>query len=327
METIVNHAEVHSQLLDRQARIREFLKGQRQNSQLVNLLREVDLALERIDDGSYGICEICSEGIEANYLHADPLVKICLAHLSDDQRNAVERDLERAAAVQGKLLPTTNKRFDGWEVCYHYEPLGPVSGDFCDLIQQENGNLFFIFGDVSGKGVAASLLMSHLHGIFRSLASTDMPVHRLVEHANRLFTESTHSENFATLVCGFASTNGEIELTNAGHCYPLAVQQGQIRSIESTGLPLGMFFSAEYESRKVHLKAGDTLFLYTDGVTEARSSSHDEYSEARLSALIAQEHHRSPEDLINATLTDLTNFRNGTPKVDDLTLLALKRRS
>jgi sigma-B regulation protein RsbU (phosphoserine phosphatase) len=326
METMASHSEVHSQLLDRQARIREFLKGQRQSAQLVNLLREVDSALERIDDGSYGICEICSEGIEANYLQADPLVKICLAHLSEDQRHAVERDLERAAAVQGKLLPTTNKNFDGWEVCYHYEPLGPVSGDFCDLIQQADGSLFFIFGDVSGKGVAASLLMSHLHGIFRSLVSSEMAVHRLVEQANRLFTESTHSANFATLVFGKASANGEVELTNAGHCYPLAVQQGQIRSIESTGLPLGMFFSAEYESRKVHLAPGDTLFLYTDGFTEARSSTQDEYSEARLSALIAREHHRSPEDLIKSALADLTSFRNGIPKIDDITLLALKRR-
>ncbi len=327
METVASHADVQSHLLDRQARIREFLKGQRPNAQLVDLLREVDLALERIDDGSYGICHVCSEGIEANYLRADPLVKICLAHLSAEQQHAVERDLERAAAVQGKLLPTTNKRIEGWEVCYHYEPLGPVSGDFCDLIQQDDGSLFFIFGDVSGKGVAASLLMSYLHGIFRSLASTDMPVHRLVEHANRLFTESTHSVNFATLVFGKASANGEVEMTNAGHCYPLAVQNGQIRSLESTGLPLGMFFSAEYESRKIQLAAGDTLFLYTDGLTEARSSSQDEYSEARLSALIAREHHRSPEDLIKSAMADLTTFRNGTPKIDDITLLAIKRRS
>ncbi len=169
--------------------------------------------------------------------------------------------------------------------------------------------------------------MSQLHAIFRTLVSTERSLKTLVERANRLFCESTHSTNFATLVCGKASLNGEIEISNAGHCYPLVVQAGEIRSIESTGLPLGLFFNAEYQTRKLELSPGDKLFLYTDGFTEARNSSGDEYSEARLSALVAREHRRLPEDLINVSVADLVRFRGDTPKADDLTIMILHRSS
>src|SRR5262249_26453753 len=180
-------------------------------------------------------------------------------------------------------------------------------------------------GDVWGRGGAASLLMPSLNGIFRSLLPSHLPLNHLVERANRLFSRSTSSAHFATLVSGRASHTGEVEISNAGHCFPLVIHRGQIRSIESTGLPLGMFFSAEYQSRKVQLERGDTLFLYTDGLTESRNASNDEYSEARLHALVAREHQRSAEDLIAACVADLTEFRGGTARVDDLTLMVMRR--
>jgi phosphoserine phosphatase RsbU/P len=319
--------EIRSHLLDRRERLRQFMTDERQNVQLVKLLKEVESALERLDVGTYGVCEVCHEAVEEEYLKADPLIRICLTHLSEDQHRAIERDLELAARVQGKLLPTCNTRIDGWDLCYHYKPSGPVGGDYCDLIkpEREGDDWFFFLGDVSGKGVAASLLVSYLHGMFRSLLPSNEPLHLLVERANRLFCESTLSANFATLVCGRAKSSGEIELCNAGHCLPLVVQDGQIRSIESTGLPLGMFFSAQYQSRTIQLSSGDLLFLYTDGLTEARNPSDEEYSEARLSALVAREYQRSPEDLVRVSKEDLLRFRSDAPNGDDLTIMALQR--
>jgi phosphoserine phosphatase RsbU/P len=322
-------AEIRTQLQNRRERLQEFIQEERKTPQLVRLLQDVDMALERINDGTYGICEICKEAIEPRYLHVEPLVKVCLSHLSDAQQRAIERDLELAAEVQVNLLPTRDIRIKGWELGYHYEPVGPVSGDYCDVVvsTSSDGETYFFFGDVSGKGVAASLLVSHLHAMFRSLVASNMPLARLVERANRLFCESTMSSNFATLVCGKVSQSGELEICNAGHCYPLVVKGGQIRSIESTGLPLGTFYNAEYHSRVMRLADNDLLFLYTDGLTEARNPSEEEYSEAQLSALVAREANQPVKGVIDLCVKDWQRFRAGTPKIDDLTIMVLRKRS
>ncbi len=321
-------ASIRSQLTERRERLRLFMNEERKTNQLIDLLKEVESAIARLDNGTYGICEICNEEIEHTYLHAEPVVRICLSHLSEEEQRSVERDLQLAAQIQGKLLPVQHMPFDGWDISYRYEPLGPVSGDYCDLIKpmHEENDLYFFFGDVSGKGVAASLLMSHLHGIFRSLLSMNLPLQQIVESANRLFTESTSSSNFATIACGRVSRAGEVEICNAGHCYPLVVQKDEIRSIESTGLPLGMFFNAKHQARKLQLQHGDTLFLYTDGLTESRNSSGDEYSEARLSAFVAKEHSRAPAELIDFCINDVTRFRAGTPRTDDLTIMVMRKK-
>lgn len=318
---------IKTELLKRRERMQTLLHDNHATDQLLDLLREVDSALERIDKGTYGICEYCHEEIEDDYLHADPLVRICLSHLNDAEQRVIEHDLELAARVQGKLLPSCNILVDGWELCYHYEPHGIVGGDYCDFIRPEKpgDDLYFFLGDVSGKGVSASLLVFHLHGMFRSLVSTGMKLIDMVEQANRLFSQSTLSSVFATLVCGRASMSGEIELCNAGHCPPLVVQNGTIRSVERSGLPLGVSFSAKYESVTLTLSADDVLFLYSDGLTETFNPAKEEYSEARLAAFIAKEQSRAPEDLINACLDDLARFRAGTPKSDDLTIMAMKR--
>lgn len=317
--------ELKAQLLHRRTRLQEFVSEERKTPQLIQLLQEVESALERLNDGTYGLCEVCHDGIEDRYLQVEPLVRICLSHLSEDQQRAVERDLQLAAEIQVKFLPMRDVKIDGWEISYHYEPLGPVSGDYFDLVKSLDGGTYFFFGDVSGKGVAASLLASHLHAMFRTLASSEIPLNRLVERANRLFCESTLSANFATLVCGKVTRTGELEICNAGHCYPLVVKGGQIRSIESTGMPLGTFFNAEYQSRKIQFARGDSLFLYTDGLTEARNPAGEEYSEAQLSALVAREAQRLPHDLIKVCIDDHAKFRSGSPKVDDLTIMVLRK--
>jgi len=154
-----------------------------------------------------------------------------------------------AARIQTTLLPRRAVRTGGWEACYHYQPLGPVSGDYCDLIPSAGGGLLFIAGDVSGKGVASSLLMSHLHAIFRSLLSVGMPIGALLERANRVFCESTLPSFYATLVCGHAHANGDVEICNAGHCPPVLVCGGEVSTIEAAALPPGLFGTRQLRAR------------------------------------------------------------------------------
>ena len=314
-------AFLHDQLEERKRRLKAAIALAPQKTGLAGLLHEVDSALERMDNGSYGQCEECHDPIEQDRLLADPLVRYCLDHLSPSQRTALQRDLDLASQVQRNLLPQESLRAAGWETSYHYAPLGPVSGDYCDLIPSE-GQLFFVLGDVSGKGVAASMLMAQLHALFRSLTGMDLPLGQIVSQANRVFCESALAGQYATLVCGQAKPGGDVEIHNAGHWPAVVVGRGGVLRIESTGLPLGMFHEFDFSATRLHLEAGDTLFLYTDGLSEARSAD-DEYGVDRVTQMVRQQAARGPAGLIAACLDDLRFFADGPP-LDDLTLLAIQ---
>jgi len=133
------------------------------------------------------------------------------------------------------------------------------------------------------------------------------------------------STHFATLVCGKANTSGEVEICNAGHCYPLLVRGESVERIQSTGLALGMFCAGQFSTEKVKLAPGDILFLYSDGLSEARNKSNIQYGEERLAALITKRSAVSPQELIGVCLEDLENFRSGAPKTDDLTMMVVRR--
>jgi sigma-B regulation protein RsbU (phosphoserine phosphatase) len=185
--------------------------------------------------------------------------------------------------------------------------------------------MLFMLGDVSGKGVAASMLMSHLHATFRSLAEAGLPLDRLVEDANRIFCESTLAGQFATLVVGRAAPDGSVEFVSAGHLPLLHVHNGGATSKDSTGVPLGMFCNTRFPVHRLGLAEGDGLFLYTDGLTEARNRAGDEYGLGRVQSLAARHRGADARALISACLNDLGGFRESLKQTDDLTLLAVRR--
>ncbi len=315
-------AFLHSQLEERKRRLEAAIALTPQKSGLAGLLREVDSALERMAKGSYGLCQECHETIEQDRLLADPLVCYCLDHLNESQRDALQRDLELASLVQRNLLPQVNLQAGGWETSHYYAPLGPVSGDYCDLIPSD-GQLFFVLGDVSGKGVAASMLMAQLHALFRSLTGMNLSLGQIVTQANRVFCESALAGQYSTLVCGLAKPTGEVEIHNAGHWPAIMVGHGGVLRIESTGLPLGMFHEVDFSATRLHLESGDMLFLYTDGLSEARRAD-DEYGVDRVTRVVRQTAAKRPAELIAACLSDLRTFVD-SPPLDDLTLLAIQR--
>ena len=319
----VEIAFLHNQLEDRRRRLEQAIALSPQNGGLVGLLREVDSALERMTKGTYGLCQECHETVEQDRLLADPLVCYCLDHLTDLQRAALQRDLDLASEVQRNLLPERNLSAGCWETSYHYAPIGPVSGDYCDLIPGD-GQMFFALGDVSGKGVAASMLMTQLHALFRSLTSMGLPLGQIVTHANRVFCESALAGQYATLVCGQAKADGDVEIHNAGHLPAIVAGQGGVLRLESTGLPLGMFCEVGFSATRLHMEVGDTLFLFTDGLSEA-SNATDEYGVDRITQLVRQRAGGPPTELIAACLSDVKTFADANLHADDMTLLAIRR--
>jgi sigma-B regulation protein RsbU (phosphoserine phosphatase) len=290
-------------------------------------LEEIDATLRKIETGSFGLCETCHDPIEADRLERNPLTRFCLDHLTTEEMRAHEQDLQLATQIQARLLPPRDIATASWAAHYRYEPAGLVGGDYCEIAGSDGGSsLFFAVGDVAGKGVAASLLMTHLSAIFRSLLSLDLPLAELIMRANRLFCDSTPTTHYATLVAGRATTNG-VELCNAGHCRPLLLRRDGTDQVDATGLPLGLFCEGRYTIRHTALEPQDALVLYSDGITEAADFEGAEYGEERLIRSLRSHAGLDMTAMADAVLNDLARFRGSGPRADDMTLLIIRPRS
>jgi sigma-B regulation protein RsbU (phosphoserine phosphatase) len=217
------------QLVGRRERLIVARKAPAAPPELTELLEQVDEALSRFDDGSYGLCETCHDPIEEDRLRVDPLIRFCLDHLDVVEQRALERDLQMASQVQRTLLPKRDIEAASWDIHYRFDALGPVSGDYCDVIlpRDASSGVLVAVGDVSGKGVAASLLSAHLSALFRTLDDVGLALPDMLLRANRLFCESTAESHYATLVLGRARTDGSFEWANAAQGAPLLLHDGR----------------------------------------------------------------------------------------------------
>src|SRR5271169_1166736 len=315
--------QAREQLLDRRARLEDVL-SRNESEQMQRLLNDVDHALESLNIGKYGLCEVCHETIEAGRLLNDPTISVCLGCLSPAQQRSLEHDLELAAQIQRGLLPPPNVEIAGWDVAYHYRPAGVVSGDYCDLIGSGDGGLHFLIADVSGKGIAAALLSTNLRAVFRALIPLGLSMENMLAQASRLFCESTLPTQYATLVAGRVSAGGELEIVNAGHMPVLLIGDRGTKVFESTDLPFGMFCDQHYTASKARLDPGDTLVLYTDGISEAQNHVGEEYGVSAIRSLIEAGDRRCPEDLVRTCRDHIDGFRAGQERADDETLLAIQ---
>lgn len=317
---------VREQLLTRRHRLEAAMAGAGGRAEpLAHQLDEVDSALDRLASGGYGLCETCHDPIEPERLAADPLVRFCLDHLSPPEQTALERDLELAARIQQGLLPPRPLILSAWEIAYRYEPARLVSGDYCDIVSRDEG-LTFIVGDVSGKGVGASMLTVHLHAMFRTLLPLNLPMGDLLARASRVFCESTLPMHYATLICGRASNDGRIELGNAGHPPALLLTDAGVTSVDNFGLPIGLFCEAQFSSAEFRIDPGDALLLYTDGVTDAENAAGEAYGVDRFRETVRSFRHLDADALVARCLEDVHWFRGRGAAGDDTTIMAIRRK-
>ncbi len=275
------------------------------------------------------LCEICDEPLEDDLLRAGPLKRVCLECLSDEERQALQHDLEVAAQIQSRLLPERNFSFGRWQIHYHYEPLGVVSGDHIDLIRpgRTGHALHFLFGDVSGKGIAASILMANLQALFRSLVSQELPLAEIMSRANSLFFESTGANSYATLVAGRLNGDGLLEICNAGHNPPLLLRTGSVTPLTARAVPIGLAAGTCFEPERFRLEPQDFLFLYTDGLSETNSVTGEEYGSARVERALDGLRGQPAQAIVSSVLSDVRTFQDDSPQVDDVTAMAIRWRS
>jgi phosphoserine phosphatase RsbU/P len=318
-------SSVRVQMLDRRQKLQTALSTLGARLELTVLLSEVDAALDRLAVGSYGLCETCHEPIEAERLAADPLARVCLDHLTPSEQRALERDLQLAAHVQRGLLPDPSRIAAPWDIAYAYRPARIVSGDYCDLVPVES-DVYFMLGDVSGKGVAAATVMAQLHAMFRALVPSRLPLADLVERASRLFCESTLPAHYATLVCGRAQPDGEVEICNAGHVPPLVARATGVTPLAAGGMPIGLFCSQRFDVERVRLAPGEMIVLCSDGVSEAEGAAGEQYGIERLGEVVRQRASTASAALVDACITCVDGWRAARTADDDVTLMVIRRR-
>ncbi len=243
-------------------------------------------------------------------------------------RQRMERELSIARGIQRSLLPERSPAVDGYDIAARMRTCFEVGGDSYDFIELADGRIAVSVGDVPGKGTPAALLMATVRAILRAVAaSTSLDPAGLLTAVNRLVLDVTRGENFVTFVYAVLDPSAHtLTVANAGHCYPLLIRAGGgVEALDESGLVLGLSASASYENRTARLDEGDTVLLFTDGLTEAEDSRGQPFGERLVEALAARSWASSSRGLVEGLFATLDAFADG-PARDDTTIVAMRRR-
>ena len=246
------------------------------------------------------------------------------------QKEKLDHELSMARQIQERLLPSEMPSPPGWRIESLWQPAQVVSGDFFDFIPLSEDTIAVVIGDVSGKGLPASLLMATTRSMLRGLSScvpdkNYLSPGMILEEANKLLVEDTPAAMSVT--CIFAAVNlasGQVRLANAGHCYPYHRTSGDPEGVLAKGMPLGFFPGMTYEEIELSLSPGDSLLFYSDGLIEARNADNQLYGNDRLFDLLKDK--KNDPKLFDQLVINLGEFAGpGWEKEDDLTMVLLKR--
>lgn len=235
------------------------------------------------------------------------------------ERERMSRELEEARSVQFGLFPGDCPVIDGFEVTGVCVPCREVGGDWYDYIPLENGRLGIVLADVSGKGMAAALLMSSTRSVLRLHANHESSPGKVLTTVNDILVSDFPSAKFVTLIYAVIDPkNNTVKIANAGHLGPIFVNGDGAGVVETdSGFPLGIM-KCEYEEREIEMSPGSRLYLYTDGVTEAVDSNDDEYGSARI-----LEHLNGADKSVDSLLDNVGKFADGVPATDDVTVVMI----
>jgi phosphoserine phosphatase RsbU/P len=245
-----------------------------------------------------------------------------------DQLVSIQHDLNISREIQQAILP---KRFPpfpeepNFDIYASMVAAKEVGGDFYDFFLIDKNRLGFVIGDVSGKGISAALFMAVSRTLIRATGLKGDSVSECMGYVNNLLCKESVSSMFVTVFYGILNTQtGEVDYVNAGHNPPYLLSKNGISKVEMTdGLALGVLDDFSFESKKLQLKKGDQLLLYTDGVVEAIDLEENAYGEEKFENFLQENLKHPVETIIKKSFADVNDFVNGAPQSDDITLLGI----
>lgn len=244
----------------------------------------------------------------------------------DRQRRRLEQEIEIAREIQRALLPRSFRAFPHLDASGINIPCLSIGGDYFDVFPMDEDRTGFLIADVAGKGHGAALLATMLRGALLGITIGSDPA-RVIEHINRFLCEHPELERYATVFFGILARDGQIAYVNAGHPSPILLRQGEVSEPFAEGsFPVGMIAEATYNVFRMQLQRGDTLVLYSDGVTEAANAEQQLFGVPRLRTALEGRHDTPLEQLQNHVLRCVDEFARGAGQADDITLLLLRYR-
>src|SRR5258706_666843 len=235
-----------------------------------------------------------------------------------------EQELRVAAAIQQSLLPVANREGAFFSTAAASIACRAVGGDFYDYVALPTSQFGFIVGDVAGKGSPAALLAAAVLGMFSAEATYQASAAPLMTRLNHGLFRRAIEARFLASFYGMLSSDGSLNYCNAGHNAPLLVTASGIRRLETGGVVLGLFDSATFEEETLKLEPGDLIVLFSDGVTEAMNSESEEFTDERLIACANAHLGETPQQRLDALLSDVHAFCAGEPQSDDVTAVLVR---
>lgn len=240
------------------------------------------------------------------------------------ERQRMEQQLDIARQIQQALLPREFRQFPHLQVTGLNQSCLAVGGDYFDVMQLGSDRTAFLIADVSGKGLGAALLTTMLQGALSALTIGQEPA-SVFANVNRFLCDHAQLERYATMFFGILDAAGRLEFINAGHPSPLLIREGQVETpFAADCFPVGLLPEAEFKSCTFALKPGDTLVLFSDGVTEAMDPEYKEFGLVRLKEVLAGRASASIEEMRVAILAAVKDFIRGASQADDITLLLVR---
>jgi len=244
----------------------------------------------------------------------------------DRERRRLEEQIAIARDIQLALLPRKLRDFPCLEATGINIPCLAIGGDYFDVFAMDQGRTAFLIADVAGKGLGAALLATMLRGALLGMTVESDPA-GVITHINRFLCEHPDVDRYATLFLGVLDRTGQLAYVNAGHPSPLLIRRGEISEPFTEGsFPVGMMPDATYCSARLDLQSGDTLILYSDGVTEAANPEQQLFGTPRLRSVIDSGEDAPLEQIQNQVLRSVDTFACGAGQADDITLLLLRYR-
>lgn len=242
------------------------------------------------------------------------------------EKNRLQTQLEIARRVQLELLPAADPHLPNFDISAYIFPTEEVSGDYYDWVEMFEDQIGIVVADAVGKGIPAALLMSFLRASLRSGAQVGYAPHIALGKVGNLLWDSTETHQFITAIYGILdSTNRTFVFSNAGHNPPLIIEpSGVFKFVEYGDLPLGMFRDTHYHQHFIKFYSGQTMVLYTDGITEAANSKDEEYGQERFAKRVLEGIDLPAKDLIDFVRKGVADFTERKFLDDDGTLFIIK---
>lgn len=242
------------------------------------------------------------------------------------ERQRLEQELSIAREIQQALLPCGIRDFPYLAIAGTNSPCLAVGGDYFDVFPLSDDRTAFLIADVSGKGLGAALLTTMLQGALSGIKMGADPA-SVFNHINRFLCEHSEVGRYATMFFGILDREGRFEFINAGHPSPLLIQRDEVAEpFCEGGYPVGLIPGANYVACTSRLNPGDTLVLYSDGVTEAMDPNAEMFGSARLRDLLVGQHGASLESMQQTILQAVREFSRGANQADDITLVLARYR-